>query len=36
MWLGETDVGKVHDKPMAEPLKFMTPITMLADLGFKG
>jgi hypothetical protein len=36
MWLGETHVGKVHDKPMVEPLKFITPITMLADLGFKG
>jgi len=36
MWLGETHVGKVHDKPMVESLKFTTPITMLADLGFKG
>lgn len=36
MWLGETHVGKVHDKPMVESLKFITPITMLADLGFKG
>lgn len=36
MWLGETHVGKVHDKPMVEFLKFTTPITMLADLGFKG
>lgn len=36
MWLGETHVGKVHDKPMVEPLNFLTPITMLADLGFKG
>lgn len=36
MWLGETYVGKVHDKPIAESLKFMISITMLADLGFKG
>jgi hypothetical protein len=41
MWLGETHVGKVHDKPMAaaaavESLGFLTPITMLADLGFQG
>ena len=36
MWLGETHAGKIHDKPMVEPLKFITPITMLADLGFKG
>ena len=36
MWLGETHVGKVHDKLMVEPLHFLTPITMLADLGFKG
>jgi hypothetical protein len=36
MWLGETHVGKVHDKPMVESLNFLTPITMLADLGFQG
>jgi DDE superfamily endonuclease/Helix-turn-helix of DDE superfamily endonuclease len=36
MWLGETHVGKVHDKPMVKSLKFNTPITLLADLGFKG
>jgi len=36
MWLGETHVGKTHDKPMVEALKFVTPITLLADLGFKG
>ena len=36
MWLGETHVGKVHDKPMVESLHFFTPITMLADLGFQG
>lgn len=36
MGLGETHVGKVHDKPMVESLHFLTPITILADLGFKG
>lgn len=36
IWLGETHVGKVHDKPMVESLKFKTYITLLADLGFKG
>jgi DDE superfamily endonuclease/Helix-turn-helix of DDE superfamily endonuclease len=36
MWLGETHVGKIHDKPMVESLKFITQITILADLGFKG
>ena len=36
VWLGETHVGKVHDEPMVEPLNFLTPITMLTDLGFKG
>lgn len=36
MWLGETHVGKVHDKSMVESLNFLTPITLLADLGFQG
>ncbi len=36
MWLGKTHVGKVHDKQMVEPLIFLTQITLLADLGFKG
>ncbi|MEA5261077.1 transposase family protein [Arcicella aquatica] len=36
MWLGETHVGKVHDKLMVESLNFLTQITVLADLGFKG
>ncbi|MGL4632000.1 MAG: transposase family protein [Leadbetterella sp.] len=36
MWLGATHVGKVHDKPMVEVLKFTSPITILADLGFQG
>ena len=36
MWLGETHIGKIHDKPMVESLRFLIPITMLADLGFKG
>jgi hypothetical protein len=36
MWLGKTHVGKVHDKLMVEPLNFLTQITVLADLGFKG
>ncbi len=36
VWLGATHVGKVHDKPMVEALQFITPITLLADLGFKG
>lgn len=36
MWLGKTHVGKIHDKPMVESLKFKAHITLLADLGFKG
>ena len=36
VWLGETHVGRVHDKPMVENLNFSTPITLLADLGFLG
>ena len=36
MWLGATHAGKVHDKAMVDSLKFATPITILADLGFKG
>ena len=36
MWLGETHVGKIHDKPMVEFLYFLIPITMLTYLGFKG
>ena len=36
MWLGETHVGKLHDKTMVESLQFTRSITLLADLGFKG
>jgi hypothetical protein len=36
VWLSQTFAGKVHDKTMVENLKFDAPITLLADLGYKG
>ncbi len=36
VWLSQTFTGKVHDKAMVENLKFESPITLLADLGYKG
>lgn len=36
LWLGQTHVGKVHDKQMVEHLPFRVRITLLADLGFQG
>lgn len=36
VWLGQTYVGKVHDKTMVESLKFNTRVEILADLGFLG
>lgn len=34
VWLGETYVGKVHDKTMVQALTFNTQVHLLADLGF--
>lgn len=36
VWLSQSFTGKVHDKTMIEDLNFHTPITLLADLGYKG
>ena len=34
VWVGQSHVGKVHDKTMVESLTFNTRVDMLADLGF--
>lgn len=34
VWLGETHVGRVHDKTMVQALRFPTKVEILADLGF--
>jgi hypothetical protein len=36
VWLSQSFTGKVHDKTMVEDLEFHAPITLLADLGYKG
>ena len=35
VWLSQTFAGKVHDKKMVEELRFISPITLLADLAYK-
>jgi hypothetical protein len=36
LWLGGTQIGRLHDKTIVHPLYFSTNIELLADLGFKG